>query len=235
MLRVESLTAGYGKFQVVFDVSLEAKEREILTIVGPNGSGKSTLLKSIAGITKIFSGRVIYKGQDVTAAPPHVKARMGLAFLPQTDNVFADLTVWENLRMAAYTLEEERGAKNIEKVMELYPLLKRKLNVKAKSLSGGERQILAMAMTLIREPEVIMLDEPTANLAPIMAKDILGKIRELRDSLGKTVVLVEQNARAALEMSDEAVLLVSGRVAYSGKAKKLLEDEDLSKRYLGLR
>lgn len=235
ILSVEGLNAGYGKFQILFDVSFNVIEREILAIVGPNGSGKSTLLKTIFGLTSIYSGRVIYRGLDITRLPPHVKARMGVAYLPQTDNVFAELTVRENLMMASYTLDESEARSRIEEVLNLYPVLKGRLGYKAKSLSGGERQMLALAMTLIRRPDVIMLDEPTANLAPVIARDLLKKISMLRDDMGKTVILVEQNAKAALELSDRALLMVSGRVTYEGSARSLLEDVELAKRYLGLR
>ncbi len=235
ILSVSDLNAGYGRFHIVFDASFNLADGEILTIVGPNGSGKSTLLKAIFGIATVYSGLVSFKGSDVTRYPPHVKARIGLAYLPQTDNVFAELSVRENLVMASYTLEESEARDRIEEVLNIYPILKQKLDYKAKSLSGGERQILALAMTLIRKPELIMLDEPTGNLAPIIAKELLKKIVQLRDELKKTVILVEQSAKAALEISDRALLMVSGRIAYEGPSKGLLEDVELGKKYLGLR
>jgi len=235
ILGVEALNSGYGKFQVIFDVSFNVYENEILTIVGPNGSGKSTLLKTIFGLTTIYSGRVTYKDRDITWLPPHVKARIGIAYLPQTENVFAELTVRENLMMAVYTLEESIARDRVEEVLNIYPVLRERLGYKAKSLSGGERQMLALAMTLVRRPSIIMLDEPTANLAPIVARDLLKKVSMLRDEMRKTIILVEQNAKAALEMGDRALLMVSGRVAYEGLARSLLQDVEFGKRYLGLR
>lgn len=235
ILVAEALSSGYGKFQVLFDVSFRVYENEILAVVGPNGSGKSTLLKTVFGLTTIYSGSVIYRGRDITRLPPYVKARIGVAYLPQTDNVFAELTVKENLLMAAYTLEESEARDRIEEVLNLYPVLKERLSYKARSLSGGERQMLALAMTLVRRPDIIMLDEPTANLAPVVARHLLKKISMLRDEMKKTIILVEQNARAALELGDRALLMVSGRVSYEGPSKSLLQDVELGKRYLGLR
>lgn len=235
ILVAEALSSGYGKFQVLFDVSFRVYEKEILAVVGPNGSGKSTLLKTVFGLTTIYSGSVIYRGRDITRLPPYVKARIGVAYLPQTDNVFAELTVKENLLMAAYTLEESEARDRIEEVLNLYPVLKERLSYKARSLSGGERQMLALAMTLVRRPDIIMLDEPTANLAPVVARHLLKKISMLRDEMKKTIVLVEQNARAALELGDRALLMVSGRVSYEGPSESLLQDVELGKRYLGLR
>ena len=235
MLGVEKLNAGYGKFHILFDVSFQVPRGKILVIVGPNGSGKSTTLKAIFGIATIYSGRVTLEGRDVTRLPPHAKAKIGMAYLPQTDNVFAELTVEENLRMAAYTLDKAEAEKAIREVLEVFPILREKLDKKAKTLSGGQRQLLGMAMMLIRKPKLMMFDEPTAGLAPKAAKEVVDKIVWLRDELGKTIVLVEQNAKLGLEIGDLALLLVSGRVAFYGKASDLLADRELGKRYLGLR
>jgi len=234
VLTVEELNAGYGKFHILFDVSMNVKRNEILVIVGPNGSGKSTLLKSLFGLTKIYNGVIRYNGEDITRLPPHVRAKKGLAYLPQTNNIFAELSVEENLRMAGYTLEQGELESKIESVLEAFPFLREKLKAKAKTLSGGQRQLLAMAMTLIREPELMMFDEPTAGLAPKAAKDIVDRILWLRSDLKKTIVLVEQNAKLALEIGDRALLMVSGRIAYFGKAADLLADKELGKKYLGL-
>ncbi|MEB3764781.1 MAG: ABC transporter ATP-binding protein [Desulfurococcales archaeon] len=234
LLEVKALNAGYGRFHILFDLDFKVEKQEILIIVGPNGSGKSTTLKAIFGIAKVYSGNIIYNERDITRLPPHAKARIGLAYLPQTDNVFAELTVEENLRMAGYTLPPALVEERVEKVLESFPFLKSKLKDKAKSLSGGQRQLLAMAMTLIREPDLIMFDEPTAGLAPIAAKEVVEKIIWLRDELGKTIILVEQNAKLGLEIGDNALLLVSGRIAFYGKAQELLENKDLGRLYLGL-
>ncbi|WP_460126288.1 branched-chain amino acid ABC transporter ATP-binding protein [Stetteria hydrogenophila] len=235
MLSVRSLNAGYGKFHVIFDVDFDVGRREILVVVGPNGSGKSTMLKTLFGLTRIYSGKIVLDGRDITRLPTYMRARLGMAFVPQTDNVFAELTVGENLKMASYGLKPELAEDRVREVLEVFPFLKEKLGVKAKSLSGGQRQLLAMAMALIRRPKLFILDEPTAGLAPKAAKEVVEKILWLRDELGKSMVWAEQNAKLALENGDKALLMVSGRVAFNGSAAELLADQELGKRYLGLK
>ncbi|MEN2999100.1 MAG: ABC transporter ATP-binding protein [Acidilobaceae archaeon] len=235
MLKVESLNVGYGKFHIIFGVSFEVAERSIFTIVGPNGGGKSTLLNGIMGIANVFSGRVIFKGRDITHIPPHEKAKFGIGYTPQTDNIFPGLTVTENLLMAGYGLGESVARDRMEKVLSYYPALRRRIDAKARNLSGGERQMLAISMNLMRDPEFLILDEPTSGLAPIIAKDLMKRIAAMRDELKKTVLLVEQNAKIALEVSDDAMLLVSGRSEFRGKAHALLKDEELGRKYLGVK
>ena len=234
MITVDKLNAGYGRLHILFDVDVEVKEKSITVVVGPNGSGKSTLLKSIFGLTKIYSGSIKFNGEELVGLPPHQIARMGVAYLPQTDNVFANLTVRENLLMACYTLDKKTAEERMEKVLDFFPMIQGFMNRKSGTLSGGERQMVAMAMALLREPQVMMFDEPTGNLSPKLALEVLGKIRELRDKLGITVLLVEQNARRALEMGDYCYLLVSGKVAFEGHPKTLLSHAELSKLYLGV-
>ncbi|MEM0340970.1 MAG: ABC transporter ATP-binding protein [Acidilobaceae archaeon] len=234
VLSVESLNAGYGKLQILFDVSFSAKRKEIVAIIGPNGSGKSTLLKAIFGIANVYSGRILYHGNDITKMPPHEKARIGLAYMPQTDNVFLNLTVIENLKIASYTINEEDAESRTKEVLEFFPFLKKKLDIRASALSGGERQMLGIAMILIRDPSVVMLDEPTAGIAPVIAKQMATYISRLRDEFDKTVLLVEQNARLALNIADSALLLVSGKVVYFGSAEDLAKDPELGSKYVGL-
>ena len=234
MITIEKLNAGYGRLHILFDIDMHIGEKLITVIVGPNGSGKSTLLKSIFGIAKIYSGSIKFNGEEITGLAPHQIARRGIAYLPQTDNVFANLTVRENLMMASYTLDKETARERIDNVIELFPVLKKYMGRKSGTLSGGERQMLAMAMALIREPKVMMFDEPTGNLAPKLALEVLEKIKQLRDELGITIILVEQNARRALELGDKAYLLVSGRVSFEGEPRDLLEHAELSKLYLGI-
>ena len=233
-LIVRGLNAGYGKLQVLFDVNMEAKKGDITVIVGPNGSGKSTLLKTIFGLTTIYSGTIQLNGEEITKLKPHQIARLGVAYLPQVENVFANLTVRENLMMAGYTLQREEIPSRVEEVLEVFPVLKSYLARKAKMLSGGERQMLAMAMALMRKPVLMMFDEPTAGMAPKLIASTLNKIVELRDTLGITILLVEQNAKKALEIGDTAHLLVAGRSIYSGSAQQLLSHPELSQLYLGL-
>ncbi len=234
MIRVENLNAGYKELHVLFDINAEMPRNKITTIVGPNGSGKSTLLKAIFGLATIYSGSVRMDGKDITRVPPHEKARLGLAYLPQIENVFVNLTVMENLKIAGYTLEKRELDERIKVALDFFPELKYYTNRKAGTLSGGERQFLAIAMALVKNAKVIMLDEPTAQLSPKLAEVVFQKIVDLRDSLNLTVILVEQNAKRALEISDKAYMLISGRVIFEGNARDLLEHEKFERYCMGL-
>lgn len=234
MLNVEDIFAGYGKLQILNGVTLTAKPREVTVIVGPNGSGKSTLLKTIAGLTTVYEGTVKHNGQEITGLASHKIARSGIAFLPQTDNVFTNLTITENLRLAGYTINQNDYRTRLKRIFQLFPQLSAYTNTKALSLSGGERQMLAMALALIREPNVMMFDEPTANLAPKIATQVLNLISSLAKDIGLTILLAEQNARRALEIGDVAYLLVGGKNAFEGTARELLEHKELGRLYLGV-
>lgn len=234
MLNVEDIFAGYGKLQILNGVTLTAKPGEITVIVGPNGSGKSTLLKTIAGLTTVYEGTVKHNGQEITGLASHKIARSGIAFLPQTDNVFTNLTITENLRLAGYTINQNDYRTRLKRIFQLFPQLSAYTNTKALSLSGGERQMLAMALALIREPNVMMFDEPTANLAPKIATQVLNLISSLAKDIGLTILLAEQNARRALEIGDVAYLLVGGKSAFEGTARELLEHKELGRLYLGV-
>jgi branched-chain amino acid transport system ATP-binding protein len=235
MLQVQDLVAGYGKLQVLNGVSIEAHPKEVTVIVGPNGSGKSTLLKSISGLTTIFSGTIqVDGGGDQTRLLPHDIARRGIAYLPQTENVFTNLSSQENITLAAYTLGKEEAEERTKEVLKMFPQLSNYMSTKALNLSGGERQMLAMAMALIRKPTIMMFDEPTANLAPKIATQVLTAISSLADTMDMTLLLVEQNAKRALEIGDRAYLLVSGKNSFKGSAKALLEHEEFGRLYLGL-
>jgi len=235
IIRTDKLNAGYGKMHILFDVSLDFPEKKITVIVGPNGSGKSTLLKTIFGLTKVISGKIMFRNLDITGKPPHEIAKMGIAYLPQTQNVFDNLTVHENLVMASYALTKEEARSRSEEVLEMFPILRAYMKQKAGRLSGGEKQMLAMAMALMRTPEVLMFDEPTAALSPKIAHQIINIIRDLNARSGKTIILVEQNAKLALEISDHAVVMGSGKVIFRGDGRKLLEDPELGLLYLGLK
>jgi len=234
ILKTENINSGYGKLQILFDVSVEFDKEGITAIVGPNGSGKSTLLKTIMGFTRIYSGRVYFDGKDITGKPPHSVTKMGVSYLPQVGNVFTSLTVYENLRLAGYTLDESELRDRMEQVTTFFPVLKDYMEKKVGRLSGGERQMVAMGMALIRNPKVMLFDEPSANLAPILAKKVVMEVRRLRDELGITIVIVEQIVRLALEIAEKSYLLVSGTVRYSGDAKDLLNNPDFGKMYLGI-
>ncbi|MGQ9691564.1 MAG: ABC transporter ATP-binding protein [Thermoproteota archaeon] len=235
MLKVENLSAGYGKVPILFDVTLRAKRKEITVIVGPNGSGKSTLLKTIFGLTTVYNGSIFFEEQDIQKLKPHKRIGLGIAYVQQVNNVFANLTVKENLLMAGYALPKPEAVAKVDEVLEHFPILKPSLKRVAETLSGGERQMLAIAMALIRKPKLMMFDEPTGNLAPKVATQVFDLIMKLRNDFGITIILVEQNTRKALEIGDYAYLLVSGRVAFNGPAKKLLEHPKLGSIYLGVR
>ena len=215
-------------------MTVDAKPGETTVIVGPNGSGKSTLLKTIAGLTTLYQGTIELDGKEITGLASHKIARSGIAYLPQTDNVFTNLTVTENLRLAGYTIDDKLYRPRLGKIFQLFPQLSAYTNTKALNLSGGERQMLAMALALIREPDVIMFDEPTANLAPKIATQVLNLISSLAKNVGLTILLAEQNARRALEMGDAAYLLVGGKNTFTGTARELLEHKELGRLYLGV-
>jgi len=234
VIEIRELNAGYRKLQVLFDVTLEFKPKEINVIVGPNGSGKSTLLKSVFGLTTIYSGSIKFNGVELVGKPPHEIVRYGIAYLPQVNNIFENLTVEENIRMAGYILEKEEVEERLEEVAEFLPTIRKYWRVKAGLLSGGERQMVAMAMALLRKPKIMMFDEPTGGLSPKIANDVLSKIIELRDNLGVTIILVEQNAKKALEIGDHAYLLVGGKLVFEGGCEELLNHPQLSTLYLGV-
>jgi branched-chain amino acid transport system ATP-binding protein len=235
MLKVDGISAGYGKLQILTDISLEASPGELTVVVGPNGSGKSTLLKTITGLTNIFKGTVTFDGKTISGLPPHVIARSGLAYLPQTDSVFTQLSVTENFKMAAYTVSRGDFETRLKDSLEIFPQLNSYLGSKVVNLSGGERQMVAMTMALLRKPQLIMFDEPTANLSPKYATQVLKTIQTLAKERGLSIILVEQNARRALEIGDNAYLLVGGRNAFKGTAKDLLSHQELAKLYLGVK
>jgi branched-chain amino acid transport system ATP-binding protein len=234
MIRVRNLNSGYRKLQILFDMSASFDRERINVIVGPNGSGKSTLLKSIFGLTTIYSGSITLDGVELVGKAPHEIARIGVAYLPQTENIFENLAVEENLKMAGYVLDKGELEERVEEVAELFPIIRSYWKRRARLLSGGERQMIAMAMALLRKPKVMLFDEPTGGLAPKIASEVLSKIVELRDTLNMTIILVEQNTRKALEIGDKAYLLVGGRLVFEGQCQELLNHPRFSSLYLGI-
>lgn len=234
LLRVESLSAGYGNMTIIHEVSFSVEKGEIFSVVGPNGSGKSTLLKALFGLARTFSGHIFFNGQEITSFPPHERVKNGLGYLPQTGNVFEGLTVRENLLLAGYEYSNGELDERLESVQEFLPEVKRLMDRKALTLSGGERQMVALAMVLLKNPVMLMFDEPTAALAPKIAEEVFGRIVALNREYGLTVLLVEQNTRRALELAERALLLVSGSVKFFGSADELLNHRDLLSLYLGL-
>jgi len=234
LLKVTDVSAGYGNMHVLDGVTMQAEPGKITVVVGPNGSGKSTLLKSISGIASVFSGTIQVDDLVITHMSPTEVARSGIAYLPQTDNVFTNLTVRENMRLAGYTVHEDDYPQRVKVALDLFPQLEKYLSTKSANLSGGERQMVAMAMALMRKPTVVLFDEPTANLAPKIATQVLNTISSITKDMNLTTVLVEQNAKRALEMGDRAFLLVSGKTVFSGTCRELLDHKELGRLYLGL-
>jgi len=234
-LSVEGVSSGYGKLQILSDIKLAATPGQVTIVVGPNGSGKSTLLKTIAGLANMFKGLITLDGKTLSGLPAHVIARSGVAYLPQTDSTFAQLTVTENFKMAAYTVSKSDYDARIKDAFSIFPQLENYIRSKVNNLSGGERQMVAMTMALLRKPQLILFDEPTANLSPKYSTQVLKTIQALAKDRGLSIVLVEQNAKRALEVGDRAYLLVGGRNAFTGTAKELLAHQELAKLYLGVK
>jgi branched-chain amino acid transport system ATP-binding protein len=234
-LKVNDVSSGYGKLPILNDVSVEAKRGEVTVIVGPNGSGKSTLLKTVAGLATLFKGTVELDGKVVSGKPADEVAKLGIAYLPQTESTFSNLSVQDNFRLAGYMIDSESYSSRLERTLILFPKLKSYLNTRSKNLSGGERQMLAMGMAMLREPVVMMYDEPTANLAPNLADQVFEMIVSLARKSNLITLLVEQNARAALKIGDIAYLLVSGECAFHGSCQELIEHKELAQLYLGFK
>lgn len=235
ILEVKGLIAGYEPgLNIVRGASIHADESEIVVILGPNGAGKSSLIKAIAGLVPVSGGQVLLDGVEITATPTHLMVRRGLAFVPQTENIFPLLTVEENLRVSAGILPRGEVAPRLDEMFTMFPDLARQRRLPAGSLSGGQRQMLAVARALIVHPRVLMLDEPSAGLSPKFVEMVFARLAEIRRA-GLTIVLVEQNAKAALAIGDRAYVLVEGREAHEGPAKTLWDDPVIAELYLGHR
>ena len=234
MLKLESVQVSYGAIQAVKGVSLEVREGEVVTILGANGAGKSTLLKSIAGLEPAASGRILVAGQDCTRVPPHRRVALGVAMSPEGRGVFADQTVRENLMLGAYGRRRDAAAveRAIEREFDRFPRLREREHQLAGTLSGGEQQMLAISRALMSEPRLLLLDEPSLGLAPLVIKSIFDAIRQLRES-GLTILLVEQMARQALGVADRAYVLETGRITLEGSGAQLLDDPKVRAAYLG--
>jgi neutral amino acid transport system ATP-binding protein len=231
LLYSEELVAGYlPEVDILNGVSIQVNEGEIVTVIGPNGAGKSTLIKTIFGLLHPRGGLVRLRGEDITGLRPHTIARRGMSYVPQLDNVFPSLTVEENLRMGALTQDGVRD--QIDRMYEIFPRLGERTRQTLGTMSGGERQMVAMARALMPEPEILLLDEPSAGLAPAFVDAIFGKVEEVNRD-GVTIVMVEQNARRALSMSDRGYVLDLGQDRFEGKGTDLLEDPKVADLYLG--
>lgn len=234
-LSTVELVAGYEPdLPIVRGIDLDVRAGELVVVLGPNGAGKSTFVKAIAGLVPVHSGRVRLGGDDLTAVPTHRKVRHGLGFVPQTENVFATLSIHENLQIAAQMLPPERRSARIAELYAIFPDLATRPSRRAGALSGGQRQMLAVARALIVEPSVLMLDEPSAGLSPKIVGEVFARLRQINRG-GVTVILVEQNVKAALAIADRAVILVEGQLRHEGTAAGLLDDPLVAELYLGAR
>ena len=232
MLKVTDLNVYYGSIHAVKGVSFEVNEGEIVTLIGANGAGKSTTLNTVAGILHPRSGSIEFEGESLVGVPAHKMVSKGIALCPEGRRVFGNLTVRENLEMGAFTRPDEEAKETRRAVYERFPRLKERRNQLAATLSGGEQQMLAMGRALMSKPKLIMLDEPSMGLAPILVQEIFDIIKKLNED-GTTVLLVEQNASKALSIADRGYVLEVGRVSKTGTGRDLLHDDDVRKAYLG--
>ena len=233
MLEVKDLEVYYGVIQALKGISFEVNEGEVIALIGANGAGKTTILHTITGLIEAKAGTVEFEGKDITKMPGHKIVTLGMAHVPEGRRVFADLSVYENLKLGAYTRTDKNEiAQSLEMVYKRFPRLKERKNQLAGTLSGGEQQMLAMGRALMSKPKIILMDEPSMGLSPIFVNEIFDIIREVSEA-GTTVLLVEQNAKKALSIADRAYVLETGKIVLSGDAKELMNDESVKKAYLG--
>jgi branched-chain amino acid transport system ATP-binding protein len=234
MIEVNQLSVGYGDLQVIFDISFGVKKGSTTIIVGPNGAGKSTLLKSISGLLPLLSGSIYFDEIPIHDLKPYKVVEMGIAFIPEGGRLFPYLSVEENLRMGSFPNRARGGySKNLKWVYGLYPILLQRKNQLAGLLSGGERQILAIARGLMSNPRLILLDEPSLGLAPLIVKNVFELIKEINGE-GYTILMVEQNAKKAISLADKAFLLESGRIKFEGNKEEFLNNIYVKKAYIGI-
>ena len=233
MLEVKNLKVHYGVIQAIKGISFEVNEGEVIALIGANGAGKTTTLQTITGMLKPSEGEILFEGQDIVKVPGHKIVSMGMAHVPEGRRVFAELSVYENLKLGAYTRKDKNEiAESLAQVYKSFPRLEERKNQLAGTLSGGEQQMLAMGRALMSKPKIILMDEPSMGLSPIFVNEIFNIIKEVSDS-GTTVLLVEQNAKKALSIADRAYVLETGSITLEGKASDLLNNESVQKAYLG--
>lgn len=232
LIVVEGLRAGYTReVEILRGIDVELDDHELVTIIGPNGAGKSTLIKAIFGLLSPSAGSVLLRGEDVAGKKAHSMVALGVGYVPQVNNVFATLTVDENLTMGAYLHRKDASAQR-DKLYAWFPLLAERRSTKAGNLSGGQRQLVAIARALMASPSILLLDEPSAGLSPSNVDEVFHRIREIKE-LGVSILMVEQNARRALALSDRAYVLDQGTNAYTGTGRELLHDPKIGDLYLG--
>jgi branched-chain amino acid transport system ATP-binding protein len=233
MLKIEDINVYYGNIQALKGVSMEINEGEIVTLIGANGAGKSTLLKTISGLLKPKQGKVLFEGDSIGGKAAQAIVKLGISHVPEGRRVFANMTVAENLELGAYLRKDKDGIhKDMEKVYELFPRLLERIKQQAGTPSGGEQQMLAMGRALMAKPRLLLLDEPSMGLAPLLVKQIFNIIQEISES-GTTILLVEQNANLALSIADRAYVVETGRIVLSGNAEELTSSEEIKMAYLG--
>jgi branched-chain amino acid transport system ATP-binding protein len=234
LLEVKDISVSYGDMQVLYDISLTVSEGNLVSILGPNGAGKTTLIKTISGLLKPRSGRIIFNSIDITEYPPHLRNELGISMVPEGRRIFPNLTVKENLLLGAYNRRARQNIKeSLEKVYKLFPILKEREMQVAKTLSGGESQMLAIGRALMSSPKMLLLDEPSLGLAPLVVDEVFNTVKKLKES-GVTVLLVEQHTTHALELSDYVYILENGRIVLSGNSHEIKENEHVKEYYLGI-
>ncbi|MED5472408.1 MAG: ABC transporter ATP-binding protein [Pseudomonadota bacterium] len=234
MLDLKGVNAGYGSFQALFDISLNVKAGEAVAVIGPNGAGKTTLMRVISGMTEPFSGDMEMEGKSLSSFPPHQIVELGIAHVPENRRLFPGMSVEDNLKLGAFA-KTARGdsAKNLEFVYELFPRMKERRSQLAGTMSGGEQQMCAIGRAIMSGPKLLLMDEPSAGLAPVVVQQVFGLVRRIREE-GYTVLIVEQNVQQVLQVVDRAYLLEAGQLIDSGKSEDLLESESVRKAYMGL-
>lgn len=235
MLQIRDLIINYGPINAVNKISIEVPAGKIVTLIGANGAGKTSTLSGISGLVKVKAGSVVFQEKNITNMPPHLVTQMGIVHVPEGRRIFSGLTVKENLTMGAYNRKDKLGVKNdLEWIFSLFPILEERLNQPGGTLSGGEQQMLAISRGLMSNPKLMMLDEPSLGLAPLLVKEVFEVIQKINKEDGVTILLVEQNAASALSISDEAYVIETGEIIMKGEAAALLSNPDVQKAYLGM-
>ena len=232
MFKVSGLHSGYDGTIIIEDININVQQDEIVTIIGPNGSGKSTLLKSIFGIVKPQQGKIEFLNEQIIGMKPFRIFEKGISYVPQIENIFSNLTISENLDIGFYTSKINDPKNELDKIYSIFPQLKNKKFIKSGNLSGGERQMLAISRALIGDPKLLLLDEPTASLAPNLVSEIMQKLIQIKDS-GTSILLVEQNAKKSLDISERCYVLVMGKNFFEGKASEVIQNKELGRMFLG--
>lgn len=233
MLEIDGISAGYGDVQVLWDVSMRVEEGELVSLVGNNGAGKTTTLRTIVGWLTPRSGDIRFRGESLLDRDVQERSELGITIAPEDSGVFPDMTVIDNLRLGAYGVDKDERRERLERVYDLFPRLEERTQQYADTLSGGERRMLNIGSALMSDPDVLLVDEPSLGLAPMLASDIIDEINRINDQ-GTTILLVEQSVNQALEISDRAYVIENGRIATGGDADEIMESEDIRAAYLGM-